>query len=517
MTPVPDTRDPATRRQGETSNAVSEEGRSLGLALGLRAEECCDLCYSRATAFGWAGRPPDPSYTERSRGVNWLATVMTARWVAYGVPVSADEMRYIAERGDLAASLQQSTVNITRAYLIWRDTVGEVLRDEAVRLHTPRETLNDALRVVRISCDASLVQVARAFDRRMTELNGELASERETLSYQALHDPLTGLPNRVLLYDRISQALLASKRTRQPFAILAIDLDGFKAVNDTLGHDGGDVVLQQVADRLERSVRESDTVARQGGDEFTVLLSGMAVETGVEVARSSRSGSARCSSMTARPCRSAPRSASQPFRTMAMTCTHCCAPPTARCTAESVTKRSPQSHEIAQRGRVDRHEIEGNLTVASPIFRTSDAPDLPNCTGRRDAPATAGRSLSGSACDRVRSRSNKADTMRNRMMSATSRITANTTARVTLGVNTLKDTRATTASGGMLDSVPNCWATRTSLARDEIPMPTQIDHPASSGAKRISATMCGPCPRSVTTAALLAKSRAQIWMTAKTT
>ena len=120
----------------------------------------------------------------------------------------------------------------------------------------------------------------------MTELNSELAAERETLSHQALHDPLTGLPNRVLLYDRISQALLAAKRTTQPFAILAIDLDGFKAVNDTLGHDGGDVVLQLVADRLVKSVRESDTVARQGGDEFTVLLSRMAAaETAVEVAR----------------------------------------------------------------------------------------------------------------------------------------------------------------------------------------------------------------------------------------
>ena len=269
----------------ETSNQASDPGLALGLALGLRAEECCDLCYSRATAYGWAGRPPDPQYTERSRGVNWLATVLTARWVAYGVPVSDEEMRYIAERGDLAASLQQSTVNITRAYLIWRDTVCEILRDESDRLQTPRETLNAALRVVRISCDASLVQVARAFDRRMTELSGELASERETLSYQALHDPLTGLPNRVLLYDRISQALLASKRTVRPFAILAIDLDGFKAVNDTLGHDGGDVVLQQVADRLVKSVRESDTVARQGGDEFTVLLSRMGAETAAEVAR----------------------------------------------------------------------------------------------------------------------------------------------------------------------------------------------------------------------------------------
>ena len=268
-----------------TPDPASGAGRALGLALGLKAEECCDLCYSRAAAYGWAGRPPDPHYTERSRGVNWLATAMIARWIAFGVPVSAEEMRYIAERGDLAASLQQSTVNITRAYLIWRDTIAEVLRDEAARLHTPRETLNDALRVVRLSCDASLVQVARAFDRRMTELNTELATERETLSYQALHDPLTGLPNRVLLYDRISQAMLASRRTSRPFAILAIDLDGFKAVNDTLGHDGGDVVLQQVADRLVKCVRESDTVGRQGGDEFTVLLPRTTADTAAEVAR----------------------------------------------------------------------------------------------------------------------------------------------------------------------------------------------------------------------------------------
>jgi diguanylate cyclase (GGDEF)-like protein len=269
----------------ESSRPTSDAGRTLGFALGLRAEECCDLCYSRAATYGWAGRPADPKYIERSRGVNWLATVMTARWIAYGIPVSPEEMQYIAERGDLAASLQQSTVNITRAYLIWRDTIGEILRDEADRLHTPRELLSDALRAVRLSCDASLVQVARAFDRRMAELSRELASERETLVHQALHDPLTGLPNRVLLYDRIAQAVLASQRYARPFAILAIDLDGFKAVNDSLGHDGGDVVLQQVADRLVKSVRESDTVARQGGDEFTVLVAGVSVDTATDIAR----------------------------------------------------------------------------------------------------------------------------------------------------------------------------------------------------------------------------------------
>jgi diguanylate cyclase (GGDEF)-like protein len=263
-------------------NFTQEEprpGLALGHALALRAEECCDLCYARATSYVWAGRPPDPAYVQRSRGVNWLATVMTARWIAYGVPVAADEMAYIAERGDLAASLQQSIVNITRAYLIWRDTVGEILREEASRLNAPRDVVSDGLRAVRVSCDASLVQVARAFDTRMAALSTELATERETLVQQAFHDPLTGLPNRVLLYDRIEQAVLASRRNAGTFAILAIDLDGFKAVNDSLGHDGGDIVLRHIADRLVSSVRESDTVARQGGDEFTVLLAGMAAET----------------------------------------------------------------------------------------------------------------------------------------------------------------------------------------------------------------------------------------------
>lgn len=286
MNPLPQADRPSGQQSlRETVAGDVDPGRLLGLAIGLRAEECCDLCYSRATAYRWAGRPPDPTYTERSRGVNWLATVLIARWIAYRAPVSAEEMSYIADRGDLAASLQQSTVNIMRAYLIWRDTIGEIVREQAARLNTPRDVLSDALNAIRISCDASMVQVARAFDGRMAELARELASEREALLHQALHDPLTGLPNRVLLYDRINQAVLVSKRTAGTFAILAIDLDGFKAVNDSLGHDGGDIVLEQVAARLVTSVRASDTVARQGGDEFTVLLAGATPTGACAIAR----------------------------------------------------------------------------------------------------------------------------------------------------------------------------------------------------------------------------------------
>ena len=94
----------------------------------------------------------------------------------------------------------------------------------------------------------------------------------ETLRFQALHDSLTQLPNRVLLQDRLQQALLSAYRDRSPVSVLLMDLDGFKEVNDTFGHQYGDILLRQVAERLRHAVREPDTVARLGGDEFAAVL-----------------------------------------------------------------------------------------------------------------------------------------------------------------------------------------------------------------------------------------------------
>ncbi|NOQ80192.1 MAG: EAL domain-containing protein [Gammaproteobacteria bacterium] len=104
-------------------------------------------------------------------------------------------------------------------------------------------------------------------------IHEQLEQQKNRLDHQAHHDALTGLPNRVLFIDRVSQAIKLAKRDKSKIAVLFIDLDRFKEINDTLGHSVGDKVLIEIAERLENNIRQADTVARLGGDEFTIILS----------------------------------------------------------------------------------------------------------------------------------------------------------------------------------------------------------------------------------------------------
>jgi diguanylate cyclase (GGDEF)-like protein len=105
----------------------------------------------------------------------------------------------------------------------------------------------------------------------------------EQLEQLAHSDSLTGLPNRSLFYDRLEQVLALARRQKQKFAVLFLDLDHFKEVNDMLGHDAGDTLLQEAATRLLGCVRREDTVARVGGDEFTIILMETRESAGAEL------------------------------------------------------------------------------------------------------------------------------------------------------------------------------------------------------------------------------------------
>ncbi len=108
-----------------------------------------------------------------------------------------------------------------------------------------------------------------------------LKHTNEQVSHLALHDTLTSLPNRILFYDRLNQEIALARRNKELIAVLFLDLDGFKVVNDTLGHGVGDMLLREAAKRILACVRDSDTVARIGGDEFTVILGKAKSKTGI--------------------------------------------------------------------------------------------------------------------------------------------------------------------------------------------------------------------------------------------
>jgi diguanylate cyclase (GGDEF)-like protein len=129
---------------------------------------------------------------------------------------------------------------------------------------------------------ASLQQHERELELRVTERTEELAAANEQLRELALRDPLTALANRAALYTHLNQALRRARENHRPVCLMLMDLDGFKNINDRMGHEMGDRVLVEVADRLHAAVRRGDLVARLGGDEFVIVAEDLALPQGAD-------------------------------------------------------------------------------------------------------------------------------------------------------------------------------------------------------------------------------------------
>jgi diguanylate cyclase (GGDEF)-like protein len=161
--------------------------------------------------------------------------------------------------------------------------MAEVLRESAAQLQVSDKSLSEALNMVQLSVEFSLLRMCECFEAERQRADEELARREEELAFLATHDPLTGLPNRTLILDRVEQMLARSARNQTPVAALFIDLDNFKTINDTLGHGVGDQLLCAVAARLEGVVRHADAVGRLGGDEFVVIAEELSLDAGPEL------------------------------------------------------------------------------------------------------------------------------------------------------------------------------------------------------------------------------------------
>ena len=197
-----------------------------------------------------------------------------ALWLSSGDEDDARREGLDASRvfGQLAARNDAPLNEVTKRCLRWHDAVASQLSRDAGRLGLD-DILPQALSMLHRSLHVTIVRMTEAFEVERQHLHQALVVHQEEIAFQASHDSLTGLPNRGLIIDRIEQLLHRHKRFGTEATVLFVDLDNFKAVNDTFGHSAGDDLLQAVAKRVGKVLRESDTLGRLGGDEFIVVAS----------------------------------------------------------------------------------------------------------------------------------------------------------------------------------------------------------------------------------------------------
>lgn len=278
---------PVNRATSAETRRLGGEGapsglRPLGKALNARIDEVVETMMRRSLE---SGRTLDGIVEESFERAGADSTV------AFAQSMSGEGEAVAREAGEQSwrtfaqlASHREAPLNeVTERCLSWRDCTAEVLSDTATESGLDPGLLARALQMLQRSLDLTLVRMWELFEDERRRSRDELAQRERELVFLATHDALTGLPNRTLILDRIEQTLTRARLKREPVAALFVDLDNFKAINDSLGHGAGDELLCAVAARLEGVTRETDALGRLGGDEFVVIADGLSLAAGPEL------------------------------------------------------------------------------------------------------------------------------------------------------------------------------------------------------------------------------------------
>jgi len=256
--------------------------RRLGEALKVRTGDVLHRTVARTRV---SDEVLDPLVRDSFERICTVSTAAMAKWMAGEGPEAALAAGKEGWQifGQLAAARAAPLNEVSKRCLHWRDAVAEVLRESSTALDVSPQTLSQALAMLQLSFDLTIVQMCKRFEIERERTDEELASRQEELAFLATHDALTGLPNRTLIVDRVEQMLVRSRRHQAPVAALFVNLNNFKSVNETFGHGAGDELLKAVAARLDGVVRDVDVLGRLGGDQFVVVTEELSLMAGPEL------------------------------------------------------------------------------------------------------------------------------------------------------------------------------------------------------------------------------------------
>ena len=266
---------PGSPDEPVADDTLPEARVMLGRALATRSRDIGDfqsVLWRNSTdgTSSW-GSVEYERIQRRISDIGAFATTAFSTFLVTGRLPTTDEANTWTAPGAAAMQGIVSLADITDITLNWRRAASAKIDEEAKRLGTDGATIAEVQEYARLACDMTLMGLAKSFDAEQQRLQAEVTASETRLTQQQLHDSLTGLPNRLLVLDRLSHALSTARRHKTSVAVLFVDIDHFKLVNEVAGHSAGDNLLMEVAKRLQRLVRPSDTAARFGGDEFVLL------------------------------------------------------------------------------------------------------------------------------------------------------------------------------------------------------------------------------------------------------